>query len=141
MKTALLFGASGLVGGHLLNELIKNDQTVFRYCNDDGEILSQFPTNPNGSYYNLAAVSNSAGNILAMMPHPERTNLGDKLFSSMREFIKQKISIKNDLLICISTSGNSKNIINVIRTIKFSKHRRAHSTTQKTSSNKNSMFS
>ena len=91
----------------LLNELIKNNQTVFRYCNDDGEILSQFPTNPNGSDYNLAAVSNPAGNILAMMPHPERTNLGDKLFSSMREFIKQKISIKNDSL---SYSPPNKNI-------------------------------
>ena len=91
----------------LLNELIKNNQTVFRYCNDDGETLSQFPTNPNGSDYNLAAVSNPAGNILAMMPHPERTNLGDKLFSSMREFIKQKISIKDDSL---SYSPPKKNI-------------------------------
>ena len=93
----------------LLNELIKNDQTVFRYCNDAGEILSQFPTNPNGSYYNLAAVSNSAGNILAMMPHPERTNLGDKLFSSMREFIKQKISIKIDSLSYSPPKVNIKN--------------------------------
>ena len=42
-----------------------------------------------------------------MMPHPERTNLGDKLFSSMREFIKQKISIKNDSL---SYSPPNKNI-------------------------------
>ena len=96
-----------IIPEELLNELIKNNQTVFRYCNDDGEILSQFPTNPNGSDYNLAAVSNPAGNILAMMPHPERTNLGDKLFSSMREFIKQKISIKNDSL---SYSPPNKNI-------------------------------
>ena len=96
-----------IIPEELLNELIKNNQTVFRYCNNDGEILSQFPTNPNGSDYNLAAVSNPAGNILAMMPHPERTNLGDKLFSSMREFIKQKISIKNDSL---SYSPPNKNI-------------------------------
>ena len=98
-----------IVPEDLLSELIKNDQTVFRYCNDAGEILSQFPTNPNGSYYNLAAVSNSAGNILAMMPHPERTNLGDKLFSSMREFIKQKISIKNDSLLYSPSKVNIKN--------------------------------
>ena len=98
-----------IIPENLLNELIKNDQTVFRYCNDAGEILSQFPTNPNGSYYNLAAVSNSAGNILAMMPHPERTNLGDKLFSSMREFIKQKISIKNDSLSYSPPKVNIKN--------------------------------
>ena len=61
----------------------------FRYCDKSGEISNQFPTNPNGSDYNLAAIANPAGNVLAMMPHPERTNLGDKLFSSMREFIAQ----------------------------------------------------
>ena len=87
-----------IIPGELLDELIENNQTVFRYCNNDGETLSQFPTNPNGSDYNLAAISNSAGNVLAMMPHPERTNLGDKLFSSMREFIEQKISSKNGSL-------------------------------------------
>jgi phosphoribosylformylglycinamidine synthase len=72
-----------------LSELIKNNQTIFRYCDKSGEISNQFPTNPNGSDYNLAAIANPAGNVLAMMPHPERTNLGDKLFSSMREFIAQ----------------------------------------------------
>ena len=44
-----------------------------------------------------------------MMPHPERTNLGDKLFSSMREFIKQKISIKNDSLSYSPPKVNIKN--------------------------------
>ena len=82
----------------LLNELIKNNQTVFRYCDKSGEISNQFPTNPNGSDYNLAAVSNPAGNVLAMMPHPERTNFGDKLFSSMREFIKDGCPMINNKL-------------------------------------------
>jgi len=78
-----------IIPGKLLSELIKNNQTIFRYCDKSGEISNQFPTNPNGSDYNLAAIANPAGNVLAMMPHPERTNLGDKLFSSMREFIAQ----------------------------------------------------
>ena len=85
-----------IVPDKLLNELINNNQSVFRYCADSGEISSQFPTNPNGSDYNLAAVSNPAGNVLAMMPHPERTNLGDKLFSSMREFIEHGTPMKNN---------------------------------------------
>jgi len=85
-----------IVPDKLLNELINNNQSVFRYCDDSGEISSQFPTNPNGSDYNLAAVSNPSGNVLAMMPHPERTNLGDKLFSSMREFIEHGMPMKNN---------------------------------------------
>ena len=85
-----------IVPDKLLNELINNNQSVFRYCDDSGEISSQFPTNPNGSDYNLAAVSNPSGNVLAMMPHPERTNLGDKLFSSMREFIEHGTPMKNN---------------------------------------------
>jgi phosphoribosylformylglycinamidine synthase len=38
--------------------------------------------------YNLAAVCNPAGNVMAIMPHPERTNNGDVIFSSMKEFIE-----------------------------------------------------
>jgi phosphoribosylformylglycinamidine synthase len=68
--------------------MIANDQTVFRYCNDDGKIVREFPTNPNGSVHNLAAVCNARGNVMAMMPHPERTENGDAIFSSMKEFIE-----------------------------------------------------
>ena len=75
----------------LLNQLIQNGQTVFRYCDSDGEVSNEFPINPNGSDYNLAAISNTSGNLLAMMPHPERTPSGDKLFSSMKEYIDKEI--------------------------------------------------
>ena len=77
----------------LLEEMKKNHQTVFRYCDADGRISEEFPTNPNGSVYNLAAVSNNYGNVLAMMPHPERTELGDKLFSSMKEYIETSVAV------------------------------------------------
>jgi len=72
----------------LLDTMIINDQTVYRYCDDHGEVVDDFPTNPNGSMYNLAAVCNERGNVMAMMPHPERTENGDAVFSSMREFIE-----------------------------------------------------
>ncbi|MGO4541933.1 phosphoribosylformylglycinamidine synthase subunit PurQ [Paenibacillus sp. 2TAB19] len=46
-----------------LAELKANNQIVFRYAGD---------TNPNGSVENIAGVSNKAGNVVGMMPHPER---------------------------------------------------------------------
>ena len=77
-----------IIPDKLLRKMIANDQTVFRYCNDDGKIVYEFPTNPNGSMHNLAAVCNARGNVMAMMPHPERTENGDAVFSSMKEFIE-----------------------------------------------------
>jgi len=74
----------------LLEKMISNEQTVFRYCDDEGIISDEFPTNPNGSMHNLAAVCNPKGNVMAMMPHPERTENGDAIFSSMKNFIESK---------------------------------------------------
>lgn len=74
----------------LLNKMIENNQTIYQYCNEEGHIVDEFPTNPNGSIYNLAAICNPAGNVMAMMPHPERTKNGDVVFSSMKEFISIK---------------------------------------------------
>jgi phosphoribosylformylglycinamidine synthase subunit PurQ / glutaminase len=42
------------------------------YCRPDGVESPEFPFNPNGSAANLAGIMNPAGNVLAMMPHPER---------------------------------------------------------------------
>jgi phosphoribosylformylglycinamidine synthase I len=70
-----------------LAEMQVQGMGVFQYCNAHGEIVDEFPVNPNGSINNLAAVSNKAGNVMAMMPHPERTVNGDAIFNSMREYI------------------------------------------------------
>ncbi len=72
---------------NILNTLIDNDQTVFRYCDERGNVSKEFPVNPNGSRYNLAAVCNPAGNVMSIMPHPERTPSGDTIFISMRDYI------------------------------------------------------
>ena len=77
-----------IIPDELLEKMITNDQTVYCYCDNDGSVVDEFPTNPNGSMYNLAAVCNPAGNVMAMMPHPERTENGDAIFSSMKEFIE-----------------------------------------------------
>ena len=83
-----------IIPDEILSQMINNDQTVFRYCDNRGNIIDEFPTNPNGSVYNLAAVCNPAGNVMAIMPHPERTKNGDVIFSSMKESIKNKLPSK-----------------------------------------------
>ncbi len=73
----------------LLQEIKVQGLNVFQYCDKEGVIAEHFPINPNGSINNIAAVSNKAGNVMAMMPHPERTPNGDAIFASMRDYIKE----------------------------------------------------
>ncbi len=53
-----------------LAALQANAQIVFRYCRADGTVSEQ--ANPNGSLDNIAGIRNGAGNVLGLMPHPER---------------------------------------------------------------------
>ncbi len=46
------------------------DQVVFRYCDDNGTVSDA--ANPNGSTENIAGITNARGNVMGMMPHPER---------------------------------------------------------------------
>ena len=55
-----------------LSELEANHQVVFRYCSSSGEITDA--SNPNGSLNNIAGICNRQGNVLGMMPHPERAS-------------------------------------------------------------------
>jgi phosphoribosylformylglycinamidine synthase I len=58
----------------ILEQMKKNGQIALRYCTDRGGIDARFPVNPNGSLENIAGVCNPGGNVLAMMPHPERAS-------------------------------------------------------------------
>lgn len=53
-----------------LSKLELENRVVFRYCDRDGEVTEA--SNPNGSLNNIAGITNRAGNVLGMMPHPER---------------------------------------------------------------------
>ena len=53
-----------------LKTLEENGQVVFRYCDPEGTINRD--SNPNGSINNIGGLINSQGNVLGMMPHPER---------------------------------------------------------------------
>lgn len=81
----------------LLNTMISQNMTLFRYSDEQGIIDEEFPVNPNGSVYNIAGICNPAGNVLALMPHPERTEAGDKIFISMRKYIEKRKSTHIDI--------------------------------------------
>lgn len=53
-----------------LDQLQKNDQILFNYCDAQGEEKGDI--NPNGSILNIAGITNGAKNVFGMMPHPER---------------------------------------------------------------------
>ncbi|MGL5795942.1 MAG: phosphoribosylformylglycinamidine synthase subunit PurQ [Waterburya sp.] len=53
-----------------LKALEDNNQVLFRYCSPTGEVNTEY--NPNGSLNNIAGIINRQGNVLGMMPHPER---------------------------------------------------------------------
>ncbi|VVB50737.1 Phosphoribosylformylglycinamidine synthase subunit PurQ [uncultured archaeon] len=91
-----------------LKLLSENGQVVFRYCMPDGAAAGGFPWNPNGSLDDIAGICNPEGNVLGMMPHPERVvsriqhadwtrtgnpdGLGDgfAVFQSLVDYLKKK---------------------------------------------------
>ncbi len=73
-----------------LRRLEGNNRIIFRYCNSEG--VATHDANPNGSLSNIAGVINERGNVLGMMPHPERASDpalrftdGQKIFKSIIE--------------------------------------------------------
>jgi len=55
---------------HTLEDLEKHKQILYRYCDENGEV--NLAGNPNGSTLNIAGICNADGNVIGMMPHPER---------------------------------------------------------------------
>ncbi len=71
-----------------LGELNQNRQILFRYSEADGSITES--ANPNGSLQNIAGIINKTGNVMGMMPHPDRcaeailnSADGAKIFASL----------------------------------------------------------
>lgn len=55
-----------------LNELTGNEQILFRYCDERGDVTET--SNPNGALENIAGICNATKNVFGMMPHPERAS-------------------------------------------------------------------
>lgn len=77
-----------------LAQMESNGQIAFQYCNSDGELTDE--SNPNGSVSNIAGVTNESGNVLGLMPHPERVveqilggTDGLKLLASINNFLSR----------------------------------------------------
>ena len=76
-------------------DIRKNRRIVFRYCDADGKVTEE--ANVNGSMGAVAGIINEAGNVLGLMPHPERASeavLGSEdgriIFRSIVESMKKK---------------------------------------------------
>jgi phosphoribosylformylglycinamidine synthase len=54
----------------MLKKMEENGRILFRYCDENGTINES--ANPNGAVLNIAGICNEAGNVVGMMPHPER---------------------------------------------------------------------
>ena len=76
-----------MVDSKLHQAVEKSNLAVYRYCDKGGSIINDFPINPNGSIDNIAALGNVAGNVMAIMPHPERTHGGDSIFRALNNFL------------------------------------------------------
>ena len=55
-----------------LTSLMENDQILFKYCDENGQITEG--ANPNGTTFNIAGICNAQRNVFGMMPHPERAS-------------------------------------------------------------------
>jgi phosphoribosylformylglycinamidine synthase subunit PurQ / glutaminase len=85
-----------------LQDLIRNNQIVFRYSSSSG--VTGEEDNFNGSTYNIAGIINKEGNILGMMPHPERCcdpvlgkTDGAQIFKSLANFINTKVKTCSEI--------------------------------------------
>jgi phosphoribosylformylglycinamidine synthase subunit PurQ / glutaminase len=54
----------------ILEDLEANDQILFRYCDESGDVNEM--ANPNGAIRHIAGIRNATNNVFGMMPHPER---------------------------------------------------------------------
>ena len=78
-----------------LARLNDNGQVVFKYADINGNVTDN--VNPNGSQENIAGIINATGNVIGLMPHPERASEailgsddGIKMFQSMVDYISKK---------------------------------------------------
>ena len=78
----------------LIAALEENDQVAFRYCDASGKISEDPSITLNGSTKAIAGICNPQGNVVALMPHPERTVSGDPYFLSVRKWIERNSKIQ-----------------------------------------------
>ena len=100
LKVHIAHGMGNYVADEdVLEELEAENRVVFRYT--DAEGVESDESNPNGSLHNIDGISNAAGNVLGLMPHPERavepllgSDDGRGLFESLVATKEQLVSLR-----------------------------------------------
>lgn len=77
----------------LLQEIEEQGLGVFKYCDEAGVMSDEAVVNPYDSVHHIAAISNKAGNVMAMVPNPTLIPEGDTLLSSMRRYIEKGVFV------------------------------------------------
>ena len=94
MRIPIAHGAGNYYADRdVLEDLERKRQVVFRYCDSSGALAPE--ANPNGSLNNIAGICSPGGNVLGMMPHPERCmeqllsgEDGRKIFQSVIKWVE-----------------------------------------------------
>jgi len=80
-----------------ISALKASNSVIFRYCTQLGEITPE--ANPNGAMDNIAGIVNARGNVLGMMPHPERacekalgSDDGMKIIGAIANYLNSRVS-------------------------------------------------
>ena len=81
----------------MLRDIERKRQVAFRYCDCEGRVTEE--ANPNGSLAAIAGVTNDRGNVVALMPHPERaveaclgSTDGLALLGAVQKWVSQRVS-------------------------------------------------
>lgn len=89
-----------VVDNESLHRLEEKHRILFRYCEPDGSVTPG--ANPNGSLANIAGLMNERGNVMGMMPHPERAadpvlghTDGQVIFHSLIDCLVQREIVHN----------------------------------------------
>jgi phosphoribosylformylglycinamidine synthase len=106
VPVAHLEGKVKFMDDNILDEVLNNDQVIFKYTDINGN-NSGYPWNPNGSVMDIASLSNKYGNVIGLMPHPERVyynyqlmndniyhekGTGEYFFKSLYDYTKNLVS-------------------------------------------------
>jgi phosphoribosylformylglycinamidine synthase I len=78
----------------LLDELEENNQIIYRYCDEHGNVTDA--SNPNGALRNIAGICNKNRNVFGMMPHPERA-CSEALANTDGRYVLQSLFLNKEV--------------------------------------------
>ncbi len=87
----------------MLEGLERDGRIVFRYCEADGSVTDA--ANPNGSLANIAGIMSEGGNVIGLMPHPERAAEGELPSQDGLPLLQALVHLKLPLAIGAVASG------------------------------------